>query len=119
MAIKEAVSEYDFTQRFITIGRGDQFSYQALKALFEYLEELSEDTGQDIEFDPIAICCEFNECDAVATFSREYLNVEGEAQAMDEECDDDEERLEWVREYLEERTSVVKCEGGMILFAAF
>ena len=37
--------------------RPQQFSYEALKTLFEYYEEL----GENMEFDPVAICCEWAE----------------------------------------------------------
>jgi hypothetical protein len=50
-----------FRQIFHNYRRGDQFSYEGLNALFDYLEELSEDTGANIELDVIALCCEFTE----------------------------------------------------------
>jgi len=57
------VSEYDFTEAFRRI-RPNSFSYEGLKALFAYLEDFEEDTGQQIEFDVIALCCEFTEYDS-------------------------------------------------------
>ena len=60
MAIKQAVTESDFRDAFQAI-RPDNFSYEGLGALYEYLEELSEDTGEDIELDVIAICCDYTE----------------------------------------------------------
>ena len=41
--------------------RPDNFSYQGLRLLFDYLEEFEESTGEEIEFDVIAICCDFSE----------------------------------------------------------
>ena len=60
MAIKQTVNEYEFRRAFETI-RPDNFTYEGLGALYEYLEELSEDTGEDIELDVIAICCDYTE----------------------------------------------------------
>lgn len=37
------------------------FSYEGAKALFEYLEQLSDDIGKAIDFDPIAWCVEYSE----------------------------------------------------------
>jgi len=34
------------------------FSYDGLNALFDFYEVLEDETGEQIEFDPIAICCE-------------------------------------------------------------
>lgn len=60
MLIKR-VTESDFIQAFVDMGRKGQFSNEALEAIYEYLEELSEDIGEPIELDVIAICCEFSE----------------------------------------------------------
>ena len=60
MAIKQTVTESDFRDAFASI-RPDNFTYEGLGALYEYLEELSEDTGEDIELDVIAICCDYTE----------------------------------------------------------
>ena len=37
------------------------FSYEGLNTLYDYLEELEDDTGIELEFDPIAFCCDFSE----------------------------------------------------------
>jgi len=39
----------------------NNFSYEGLLALFDYLEEIENCEGEQIEFDPIAICCDFSE----------------------------------------------------------
>ena len=39
----------------------NNFSYDALDVLFEHLEQLEEDTQEDIEFDMVAIACEYSE----------------------------------------------------------
>ena len=41
----------------------NNFSYEGLSALFDYLEEMEESTGEELEFDPVALCCEFEEYD--------------------------------------------------------
>jgi hypothetical protein len=47
----------DFRQAFHNAGRGEQFSYEALELIFNYLEECD----PDMELDVIALCCEFAE----------------------------------------------------------
>jgi len=59
--IIQTVNEYDFTRAFETSGRSDNFSYAGLRGLFEYLDNLSDDIGENIELDVIAICCEYSE----------------------------------------------------------
>lgn len=60
MAIKQTINEYEFTQAFKEL-RPDNFSYAGLRSLYEFFEDLSEDAGEDIELDVIAICCDFTE----------------------------------------------------------
>ena len=48
------------------------FSYEGLSALFDYLEEMEESTGEELEFDPVALCCEYSEYDTFEEFQEEY-----------------------------------------------
>jgi len=66
------VTQKEFVDAFVKIGREDNFSYWGRIALFEYLEELEEDLGEQIEFDPIAICCEFTEYESLEELNKEY-----------------------------------------------
>lgn len=55
--------------------RKEQFSYQAMRALFDYLEEYEESTGEKVEFDPIAICCEYSEYENLAELQNNYTDI--------------------------------------------
>ena len=50
----------------------NNFSYEGRKALFDYLEKLEDDTGEKIEFDPIALCCEYSEYENIQEFWNDY-----------------------------------------------
>ena len=50
----------------------NNFSYEGLSALFDYLEEMEESTGEELDFDPIALCCEYSEYDNFEEFQKEY-----------------------------------------------
>ena len=54
----------------------NNFSYEGRKALFDYLEEIEEDTGEKIEFDPIALCCEYSEYENFKELKDNYDNDE-------------------------------------------
>ncbi len=41
--------------------RPDNFSYEGQGFLFDHFELFEEDMNEEIEFDPIAICCEYSE----------------------------------------------------------
>ena len=66
------INEYDFIDAFKKMGREGNFSNDGLVALYEYLEMLEDDTGQPIELDVIALCCEFTEYDNLEEFEADY-----------------------------------------------
>ena len=62
MAIVQSINNvYQFREAFRLAGRMDQFSYEGLEVLFDYLDTLSEDIGEPIELDVVALCCEYYE----------------------------------------------------------
>lgn len=69
--MKTTVSLYDFREAFRGV-RPDNFSYEGLEALFDFLEQLEEDTGQEMELDVIAICCDFSEYQDLEDFRVSY-----------------------------------------------
>ena len=69
--MKTTVNFYEFS-RWFEQNRPNNFSRDGLRALFDYLEEYEEDTGEQIEFDPIALCCEYTEYDNIAEFHSVY-----------------------------------------------
>ena len=70
------VSKNDFIEWFKkSEQRNNQFTYEALNALFDHLEEYEEGTGEKIEFDPIAICCEFTEYENIKEYNKNYEPV--------------------------------------------
>lgn len=60
MAIIQTVDSYLFCEAFKQV-RPDNFSYEGLELLFEYLDDLSDDMGENIELDVIALCCDYAE----------------------------------------------------------
>jgi hypothetical protein len=55
------ITETQFKDDFYAAGRGEQFSHEGLSALYLYLTDLEEDTGQELELDVVALCCEYTE----------------------------------------------------------
>ena len=78
--MKSTINLYDFRRGFETMDRKDQFSYEGLEALFEYLEQFEDDTGQEVEFDVIGLCCEYTEYENLKelqeAYSDEYKTLE-------------------------------------------
>ena len=100
--MKKTINYYDFRTEFRAFGREEQFTRQGLKALFDYLEELGEDCGEEIELDVIALCCEFVEYDSLEDFHSEYDK-------------DDYPTLEVLRDH----TQVIEIDNESFIIAAF
>ena len=70
--MKTTITEQNFIDAFYDYGRGNNFSREGLEQLFEFLEELEESTGEEMELDVIAICCDFTEYDSLEEFQSEH-----------------------------------------------
>ena len=75
--MKQSVTRFDFVDWF----RGsdtykNNFSYNGLNSLCDYFEQLEEEMESEIDFDPIAICCEFSEYENLDEIKKSYSSVE-------------------------------------------
>jgi len=78
--------------------------------LFDYLEEYEESTGEEIELDVVALCCEYYEDCPDDIISNYRIDVED----MDED-----EKIDAVREYLQENTQLVGETVSGFVYACF
>ena len=81
--MKQSVTRFDFVDWF----RGsdtykNNFSYDGLNSLFDYFEELEEQMENEMDFDPIAICCEFSEYENFEEIKENYNSTD--IQTMDD-----------------------------------
>ena len=116
--IKETVNEYHFTSTLLK-DEYARWTYGATKALFDYLEQLSEEMEQDIELDPVAIRCDWTEYDSAWDAMLQYQPED--MPTVDEVTDEDgsgddlptiaEKSETLAREWLEERTTVLDVEN--------
>ena len=85
------------TYQFINVMTGHGFTRSGAVALFDYLEQYEEETGHELDFDPIALRCEFTE----------YKGLEEIAHDYGEEYSD--------LDYLEQSATVIEFDGGLII----
>ena len=80
--MKITVTEQIFLDEFRNSSRADEFSHEALVAIFNYITEIDE--GSEIEFDVVAICCEYVEVENSDTEELEnYSNCDVVAELDD------------------------------------
>ena len=106
----QTITVSDFRTAFHQCGRGNQFSYEALGLIFDYIEEYEGSTSEQIELDVIGICCEWCE-----------QSPEDIAVAYDLEiCVSEENTLQNVLEYLHDETQVAGVtDAGAIVYVQF
>ena len=110
------VDSFMFVEAFRRMGRENQFSREALEALFEYIENYEEDTGIRVELDVIGLCCEFTEYSTAVEAASDYgFTSELEAEEYNSPEDFEEAREDEAREWLEDRTTVISFDGGLII----
>jgi hypothetical protein len=114
MAIVQTLTKSSFIDAFKHSSRKDQFSYEALEAIFEYMEEYSANTGESIELDIVAICCEWSESHW-SDIARDY-SIDLNDFADDE---DDDERIQAVYETISEQTTMLDLGNGNFVFVQF
>tara|TARA_R100001510_G_C7465502_1_gene84125 strand:- start:177 stop:479 length:303 start_codon:yes stop_codon:yes gene_type:complete len=73
----QEITSSQFSDWFLTSDTyKNNFSYEGLKSLYNYLVDLEEDTGDNIEFDPVAICCEYSEYENLEEIKNNYNDIE-------------------------------------------
>lgn len=108
--MKTTLTFCGFRDAFRAYERMEQFSYEGAKALFEYLEQYEEDTGEELELDVIALCCEYTEDSAEGVIANYSIDVGGL---------DDDEKAEAVRDYLAGNTQLIAETPSGFLYAVF
>lgn len=96
----QTVNLHDFRQAFHNMGRGDQFSYEALELIYDYLEECD----PDMELDVIALCCDISEMTPLEVQQYYDLDAGEMTNAID---------------YLSEQTTILGETDTTILFFNF
>lgn len=111
MAIVQTLSKHAFIDVFKQSSRKDQFSYEALEAIFDYLEEYSDSTGENVEFDIVGICCDWAEMTWAEIASSYDVDLS--------ECSDEDDRIKAVAEYLWDNTTAYELSDGVFVFVQF
>jgi predicted ArsR family transcriptional regulator len=110
--MKTTITLHDFRVAFHVAGRGDQFSHSGLEVLFDYLTDYEDQTGEELELDVVALCCDFYEA--------HWQEIADDYRIDLTSCDDEDDKIEAVCNYLNENTVVVgESPYGVFVYGAF
>jgi hypothetical protein len=103
--MQQTLSQSQFVNQFQAI-RPFDFSSEALEALYDYFE----DCDPNMEFDPVAISCEFSEATPTDIISDYDLDIDPDSENATDE----------VFEYLNNHTTAIGVlSNGLIVYAQF
>jgi hypothetical protein len=110
LIMKQTIGLSQFTDAFMAI-RPNNFSYEGLSMLFDWIEQQESDTGEQQELDVIALCCDFTEStyDEVV---KDYTLAEGEDL-------NPEDIPQAVIDYLNDETVVIGYTDDTIIYLNF
>lgn len=111
--MKEKITFNVFCDRFQQMNRNDNFTYEGKRALFEYLESYEEDTGQQVELDIIALCCEYSEYEDLDEYLQNY-NTD-----INKEDFEEEEFKEEVFKEIQDKTTLIKINDEAFIIQAY
>ena len=80
--MKQTLDIHMFREEFLKV-RPENFTFEGIEMLFNYFEALENDTGEEIEFDPIAICCEYTEYNNLEEILNNYPRIKSLAELRD------------------------------------
>lgn len=105
--MKETLSKYEVADRLYN-DTNSSFDQAGALALAEYLEQLEEDLGEEIEFDRVAIRCDYYQYASAVEAWQDYDS------AFQSSGDEDEDEAEALR-ILQDLTTVIEFKGGVII----
>jgi hypothetical protein len=99
------------------------WSWNGARALAEYLEQLEEETGEEMELDTVAIRCDFSEYDSLEAWAADYFRNQADAVGklcltlgMDGSIDEDSDEIDdLIRSYIQDHGTLIEFDGGVIV----
>ena len=99
MSIIQTVNKSQFIDNLLADDYAS-WTYEDAEALFDYYEQFSDDMGEDVELDRVALRCEWTRADSIDEVIEDYDDINS-------------------LEDLQDQTQVIEHLGGVLLFIAF
>ena len=119
--MKKTMTQYDIADALMNDIHAN-WSRAGAFALAEYFEQLEEDLGESIEFDAVAIRCDFSQYESLQEWANDYftqvdaihnlgftLNEDGIIEQSEDEVN------EAIREYIQDNGQLIEFNGGVIV----
>jgi len=86
------------------------FSRAGALALVKYLEQVEDDTGEEMELDPIGFACDYTEYDSLREAADDFVDTPNWDAALT-----DEENNARIRAFFQDNSTLIEFQGGVIV----
>lgn len=113
--MKETLSTHQIVDRLFA-DKDAGWTWEGAKALADYLEQLEQDTGTEMEFDAVAFRCEYSEYGSLLEWAQQHFGDPDykEEFGFDEDTEED-DMDDPIRDYLNDHTTLIEFNGGIII----
>jgi hypothetical protein len=112
--MKIEISESDFIRAFDDYDRSENFSVSGRIALYNYLTEEEDSTGEEINLDVIGICCDFNEYNDIEEYLMDYNTTIDR-----KDFDDIEDYKDAVKDEIRNKTILIEIDDDSFIIQAY
>ena len=117
--MKKTLTQYDIAEELMN-DLNANWTRAGAFALAEYFEELEEDLGESIEFDRVAIRCDFSQYESLQEWIADYYSKPFDdaikLAGIDLDGDEEEEEVnELIRSHIEDHGQLIEFNGGIIV----
>lgn len=117
--MKLTLNTYDIANRLLADDNAN-WSRPGAFALAEYLEEMEESTGEEMELDVCAIRCDFAEWPSLQAWLSDYygqpLEVALESAGIDLDGEEDDDEIDdLIRDHITDNGQLIEFDGGIIV----
>ena len=117
--MKETLTTIEIAQRLLRDDNANWTPAGSL-AMAESLVEYEEGSGEEMEFDAVAIRCDFSEYESLQELAKDYFGTDRDGRgwkyylSISEDADEDEIDTA-VRGYVTDRGQLIEFDGGIIV----
>ena len=113
--MKLTLSTYEAAERLFS-DENANWSRAGAFALVDHLEELEEDIGEELDFCPVGLRCDFSQYESLDAWAKEqWLTPEDAWEELRLVKGDSDEFDEAIREYIRNRGTLLEFDGGIIV----
>ena len=113
--MKKTLTQYDIAEELMN-DINAAWTRAGAFALAEYFEQIEMDTNEELDFDAVAIRCDFSQYESLQDWAHDYFSNAWQEMGFDESEEiDDDDFDEKIREYIQDNGQLIEFNGGIIV----